>query len=109
MSNRWGIPIDVEELVLSRDTNCVYCGIEFKVNPKTRRWNPSWEHIINDIRINGPDNIALCCISCNASKGAKKIEDWFDSDYCIRNRINLNTVAQVVKEAIKNSPKAPNS
>jgi hypothetical protein len=36
----------------------------------------TWEHIINVIRINGPENIALCCSSCNASKGNKKLEEW---------------------------------
>jgi hypothetical protein len=53
MSNRWGIPIEIEEVVKKRDIKCVYCGIE----------------------LTGADNIALCCWSCNASKGRKKLED----------------------------------
>ncbi len=70
------------------------------------RWQkPSWEHIVIDIRINDTDNISLCCMSCNASKGAKLLEEWLGSDYCKRNNINKDSVAQVVKEAIENPPK----
>ena len=105
MANRWGIPNEVENFVKQRDTKCVYCGVEFEVNNKSRKLKPSWEHIVNDIRINGTDNISLCCMSCNASKGVKLLEDWLKSDYCKRNEITVETVAQVVKEAINNPPK----
>ncbi|MBT8377398.1 MAG: HNH endonuclease [Bacteroidia bacterium] len=104
MANKWGIPIDVEIFVKERDKKCVYCGVEFSEDNDSRKSNPSWEHIVNDIRINGKDNIALCCISCNASKGAKLIEDWLESKYCKQKEINKKSVALVVKEAIKNPP-----
>jgi len=105
MANRWGIPNEVEAFVKQRDTNCVYCGQKFLEQPDSRKQKPSWEHIVNDIRINGIDNISLCCMSCNASKGAKLLEDWLESDYCKRNNINKDSVAEVVKEALKNPPK----
>ncbi len=76
MANKWGIPTEVEEHVIERDSSCVYCGIEFKATDSSRKNKPSWEHIVNDIRINGTDNIALCCVSCNSSKGSKLLEDW---------------------------------
>ncbi len=76
MANRWGIPKDVEEYVKERDKQCVYCGIDFNEDGTSRKQKSSWEHIVNDIRINGIDNISLCCMSCNASKGAKVLEDW---------------------------------
>ena len=104
MANRWGISKEVEDLVKERDINCVYCGQEFLEKPESRKQKPSWEHIVNDIRIKGTDNISLCCMYCNASKGAKLLEDWLKSDYCKRNNINKDSVAQVVKEAIKNPP-----
>lgn len=100
MANRWGIPKEVEELVKNRDLSCVYCGISFAdsvVNHKTR---PTWEHIINDIRINGPENIALCCGSCNASKGTKLLADWLKSNYCLTKGITIENVAFVVKEQL---------
>jgi 5-methylcytosine-specific restriction endonuclease McrA len=105
MANRWGIPKDVEAYVKERDTKCVYCGVEFSDSNESRKSNPSWEHIVNDIRINGIDNISLCCMSCNASKGAKLLEDWLESDYCKKNGITEGTVASVVKDAIKNPPR----
>lgn len=105
MANRWGIPKHVEDIVKARDFKCVYCGVEFDENGKSRKSKPSWEHIVNDMRINDTDNITLCCMSCNASKGAKLIEDWLQSDYCKKNEITEETVAQVVKEAIINPPK----
>ena len=105
MANRWGIPKDVEDFVKQRDTSCVYCGQQFFDITESRKQKPSWEHIVNDIRIHGIDNISLCCMSCNASKGAKLLEDWLQSDYCKRNNITRDSVTQVVKEAIKNPPK----
>lgn len=105
MSNRWGIPKAVEDYVKKRDLSCVYCGQEFSENNQSIKAKPTWEHIINDIRINGIDNISLCCRSCNSSKGAKLLENWFLSDYCQSKNINKDSVAKVVKEAIENPPK----
>lgn len=108
MANRWGIPNVVEKYVQERDSACVYCGVEFSNNNSTRRTKASWEHIVNDIRMNGVDNIALCCMSCNASKGAKVLSVWLDSNYCTKNNITADTVANVVKKAITNPPKLKN-
>ena len=82
MSNKWGIPKEVEEIVKKRDSNCIYCGVEFNEFNKSTKFSPSWEHIINDIKINDVDNIAICCRSCNASKGSKTLKDWLNSEYC---------------------------
>jgi len=108
MANQWGIPIEVEKLVRERDRRCVYCGIEFNSSEESRKSKSSWEHIVNDMRINRENNIALCCISCNASKGAKILEDWLKSDYCKRKGITKDSVAPVIKEAIRNPPKLEN-
>jgi len=101
MANRWGIPKNVEEHVKVRDTNCVYCGISFNKSNVTHKTRATWEHIINDIRINGVENIALCCGSCNASKGTKLLQDWLNSKYCQTKGITINNVALVVKEHLK--------
>jgi 5-methylcytosine-specific restriction endonuclease McrA len=97
VANRWRIPKDVEKLVKERDLNCVYCGISFTNSNLTHKTRPTWEHIINDIRINGPDNIALCCRSCNASKGSKLLIDWLSGKYCLTKGITIDNVATVVK------------
>jgi len=104
MANRWGIPEEVEKIVRKRDTSCVYCGVRFSEENISRKDKPSWEHIVNDIRINVVDNITLCCMSCNASKGAKLIEDWLESEYCKRKGITVTTVAEIVKNTIRNPP-----
>jgi hypothetical protein len=104
MSNRWGIQKDIEEIVKERDTSCVYCGVKFTPNDNSRKNKPSWEHIVNDIRINGSNNIALCCMSCNASKGAKLLADWLESDYCKKKDITVNSVAEVVRKALEEPP-----
>lgn len=106
LMNRWGIPKDVEQKVKERDAACVYCGIEFIEGDQSRTTKPSWEHIANDIRINGVDNIALCCMSCNTSKGSKLLDDWLNSEYCQRKGITTYSVADVVRNAILNPPKS---
>ena len=61
---------------------------------------PTWEHIINDARIVTIDNIALCCCSCNASKGAKTLTTWIHANYCKTRNITIETVADVAKRAL---------
>lgn len=61
---------------------------------------PTWEHIVNDARIITIDNIALCCCSCNASKGAKSLTLWLVSNYCLSKNITPETVADVAKRAL---------
>lgn len=96
--NKWGIPDWLEQEVIDRDRNCVYCRVDFiTVNPP-RKSKPSWEHIINDARIVTRKNIALCCISCNASKGTKSLTDWLESKYCKEKGITAESVAEIVKE-----------
>lgn len=98
--NRWGIPREVETFVRARDTGCVYCRRPFGTRRDPKRTWASWEHIINDTSIHTPENIALCCMGCNASKGVKDLVPWLQSDYCKRWNINRKTVAFVAFVAI---------
>ena len=98
--NRWNIPEWLEQEVLARDTTCVYCRIDFSLPASTRGAKPSWEHIANDVRIVTRENIARCCISCNASKGAKELRAWLQSNYCEQKGIDEETVAKVVQNAL---------
>jgi hypothetical protein len=106
MPNRWGIPKEVEEFVKKRDVSCVYCGIKFVGNEASSKLSRSWEHIVNDIKLNSSDNVALCCRSCNSSKGAKKLEDWLQSDYCSNKGIDCKNVAEVVKKYLNPTGKS---
>lgn len=102
--NRWKIPEALEREVLARDTQCVYCGVAFVPVSALRRHRPSWEHIVNGEKIVTRENIARCCISCNASKGMKLLSDWLESGYCKRRGITKETVALVVKRALVSPP-----
>ena len=104
MPNRWNIPLWLEREIIERDTSCVYCGVAFLRPEIPRRSRPSWEHIVNDVRIISRSNIVLCCIGCNASKGAKDLEVWMSSPYCLNRGIMPTTVAPVVQEAIVRRP-----
>ena len=102
--NRWGFPAWLEDEVRERDKSCVYCGVQMveKIPPGgSRRTVATWEHIINDATIVTRENIARCCAACNSSKGAKNIVDWLQSKYCKTHGITKETIAEVVKEALK--------
>jgi hypothetical protein len=102
--NNWGIPNWLEKEVQDRDKTCVYCGIQMieEMPPRGPRRNvATWEHIINDAAIVSRENIARCCVACNSSKGSKKLSDWIQSSYCKKRGIHKDTVAKVVKEALR--------
>jgi hypothetical protein len=104
MSNRWNIPDWLENEIRERDKCCVYCGETF-TDPKTsRKTAASWEHIINDENIITRENIALCCVGCNSSKGTKDLRAWITSDYCKRKNISDKTVTDVIKNALLYNP-----
>jgi hypothetical protein len=108
--NIWNIPAWLEDEVRARDKNCVYCGIEMLQKiPRggSRHAAATWEHIINDARIITRENIALCCSSCNSSKGQKALSVWLQSAYCAKRGINECTVAKVIKDALLRDTKSP--
>jgi 5-methylcytosine-specific restriction endonuclease McrA len=102
MSNNWNIPEWLEKEVRERDKKCVYCGVEFTSAKISAKSAASWEHIINDAKIITRENIVLCCRGCNASKGQKQLSVWLQSKYCKDRGISPDTVAPIIKQAIKN-------
>jgi hypothetical protein len=101
--NRWKIPGWLEREVVQRDSCCIYCGVKFVGHSASRRDRPSWEHIVNDARIITAENIARCCIGCNASKGTKRLADWLQSEYCRIRGITGDSVASVVRAALESN------
>ena len=102
--NIWGIPSALEQEIRERDKNCVYCRVQMtngRALGGSRRTLATWEHIINDAGIVTRENIALCCASCNASKGAKLLSVWLQSSYCKSRGISAQSVAAVVRAAIE--------
>ncbi|MBA4313162.1 MAG: HNH endonuclease [Chlorobiaceae bacterium] len=105
MTNKYGIPSDELLRIRARDKNCVYCHKEmiFPFIPKKHKDCATIEHLNFD----GPfywdedlqiEDVVICCGSCNSSRGAKKLSEWFRTKYCIARNINENTVADPVKE-----------
>lgn len=102
--NRWGIPDWLETEVRERDKLCVYCSVQMLERAdrgSTRRHLATWEHIVNDASIVTVENIARCCAPCNSSKGTKPLAEWIQSAYCAERGINEETVADVVKQALR--------
>ena len=101
--NPRGIPEWLESEVRARDKACVYCGvqmIEKMPSGGSRKAAATWEHIINDACIVTRENIARCCAACNSSKGQKKLSDWIQSAYCKRREVTIDTVSEVVRQAL---------
>jgi hypothetical protein len=103
--NQWNIPEWMEKKIIERDNTCIYCRVLFTTPKECKKTSPSWEHIVNDVRIVTLGNIARCCVSCNASKGSKALSDWLESSYCKKKEITAETVGNIVKKALENPPK----
>jgi hypothetical protein len=102
--NAWNIPAWLEKEVKERDRRCVYCGVHMidKMPARgSRKAVATWEHIVNDASIITRENIARCCVACNSSKGTKELSSWIQSRYCKERGINGDTVADVVKAALR--------
>lgn len=110
MANNWNIPDEIEQKARERDKFCVYCHIELKEYPQSKGMftdQATIEHMDNTgLDNNGlpsEENIAICCGSCNASRGTKNLLDWFESPYCKKKNINKKTVAEIIKQYIEHN------
>ena len=102
--NDWGIPKEVEEIVLVRDRTCAYCNIEMlerKPKSGSLKTVATWEHVINDLSDVSVANIVRCCWSCNSSKGDRDIRDWLNGRYCADKSITAATVSPTVKAVLE--------
>lgn len=85
MANNFGIPAAVENRIRTRDTRCVYCHKEFSTLSR-KDW-PTIEHLSEHPPFYWrlglkEEGLAICCTSCNSSRGAKSLAAWFRSAYC---------------------------
>src|SRR3989344_2023138 len=99
--NRWKIPKTLENKIKNRDNSCVYCGSKFNRESYTQK--ATLEHIDNNAKNISETNIVLCCASCNASKGTKRLSEWLNSPYCQKKKINKETIANIVQEFLRSS------
>ena len=59
------------------------------------------EHLNYEPPWDDPTTVAICCGSCNSSRGNKPLLEWFNTEYCISRNINEKTVAEPVKNYIR--------
>jgi hypothetical protein len=100
MSNKYGIPEKDEIIIRARNKTCIYCHKKL-LEPNPNNSRSDWatiEHLNHLPPWNNPLTVAICCFSCNASRGNKKISDWFKSVYCLEKNINEKTVDEPVQE-----------
>ncbi len=111
MSNRFGIPKDIEQKLRNRDQRCVYCGRMMNA-PATKTGGMTLHATIEHFNRCGPfywniglkeEDLAICCGRCNSSRGQKTLREWFKSSYCISRSINEKTVAAPVKRYLAKS------
>jgi len=104
MKNKYGLSEDKLNEIRVRDKVCVYCHKKM-IEPNNNGSRKDWatiEHLNHLPPWDNPFTVAICCGSCNSSRGNKKLLDWFEILYCIEKNINYNTVAQPVKDYIEN-------
>ncbi len=108
MSNKFEIPEEVEARIRSRDKTCVYCHkpMIYPYDGNKPRESATIEHLNEKPPFYWNDGLkesglAICCGSCNSSRGRMKLLVWFRTPYCIDNDINEKMVAEPVKEYIK--------
>jgi hypothetical protein len=102
MANQYGLPEEKLENIRARDKTCVYCHKKMvDTSSVNRRDWATIEHLNYLPPWNNPDTVAICCGSCNSSRGQKKLIDWFKGQYCLDRNINEKTIAEVVKNFIK--------
>ena len=102
MSNTYGISEEDEREVQARDRTCVYCGVLMKQSPHAMGASGATiEHFNNDGPFEKKYNVAICCRSCNSSKGTMKMSAWFKTPYCRKKKINGKTVSKPVTEYMR--------
>jgi hypothetical protein len=99
MANSFGIAEDAERAIRARDKKCVYCGVSMRRHP--RRLDATIEHFNNNGPFAREHNLAICCRSCNSSKGRKTLLAWFETDYCRERNIHEKTVAAPVRKYLR--------
>ena len=102
MKNRYGLPEDKVDAVRQRDTRCVYCHKKM-YKPSASIARKDWatiEHFNHIPPWDDPSTIGICCFSCNASRGNKRIMEWFRTTYCKERNITPAAVAHPVLEYI---------
>ena len=106
--NRFGIPANTEQRIRARDTRCVYCREQF--SHASRKDTPTIEHLHEKRPFYWEEGLkeeglAICCGSCNSSRGNKSLQEWLQTSYCTQRDmpINSSTVAEPVRRYLRSA------
>jgi hypothetical protein len=109
VANRWQIPEQVAARLRKRFAVCAYCGRPMKAH-KGVRGTPGDKATFEHLNRKGPfywsqglqeEDIVIACARCNASRGTRRLAEWFASPYCIQQAINERTVANEVRRYLR--------
>jgi hypothetical protein len=103
MKNKYGLPEEDLEKIRKRDKDCVYCH-KIMTKAGSGGFRGDWatiEHLNHLPPWDNPSTVAICCGSCNSSRGAKTLPNWFKTSYCIEKNINIDTVSSPVRNYIQ--------
>jgi hypothetical protein len=103
MANQYGLPEEELNKIRARDKACVYCGkvMIYPFAAKRQGDSATIEHLNYLPPWNNPKTVAMCCGRCNSSRSNMKLLDWFGTPYCVDKNINIKTVAEVVRQYLK--------
>jgi len=104
-TNRYGLPEQDLDDIRARDRVCVYCR-KIMIPPGSEGPRTDWatiEHLNHLPPWDNPRTVAICCWSCNSSRGNRLLGDWFTSAYCRKRGINEATVAEPVVDFLRDS------
>src|SRR5437868_2386853 len=109
MGNHFEIPDDVESRLRLIYRVCAYCRRAMKVHAGVSGC-PADKATIEHLNRKGPfrwsrrlqeKHLVIACGRCNASRGCKRLLDWFGSPYCRTQGINRQTVAPRVRQYLR--------
>lgn len=90
--------------IRARDQTCVYCHkpmTEYLHQKGTPKDKATIEHLNTRPPWSNSGTVVYCCGSCNSSRGAKELIDWFCDPYCTERGINEYTVDDPVKKYVR--------
>jgi hypothetical protein len=96
--NRYALPEKDVARIRERDRTCVYCHKRM-VPSGSDGPRSDWatiEHLNHLPPWDNPETAAICCWSCNSSRGNRLLSDWFTSEYRRIRAINEASVAEPV-------------
>jgi hypothetical protein len=118
MKTKYGIPQEQLDVIVARDKDCVYCHKAMIPHDIANRSDSAtiehlnhradWDSVQDFNSKNKPvyPIIAMCCWSCNSSRGSKPLLEWFKLNYCKKWNISQYSVSKVVRDYVNKYEKA---